>query len=29
MARPSMTSDANVAVALPHGVELQIKDEAD
>jgi hypothetical protein len=29
MARPSMTSDANVAVALPHDVELQIKDEAD
>jgi hypothetical protein len=29
MARPSMTSDANVAVALPHDVELQITDEAD
>jgi hypothetical protein len=29
MARPSMTSDANVAVALPHDVELQIEDEAD
>jgi hypothetical protein len=29
MARPRMTSDANVAVALPHGVELQIEAEAD
>jgi hypothetical protein len=29
MARPSMTSDANVAVALPHDVELLIEDEAD
>jgi hypothetical protein len=24
-----MTSEANVAVALPHDVELQIEDEAD
>jgi hypothetical protein len=29
MARPSMTSEANVAVAWPHDVELQIEDEAD
>jgi hypothetical protein len=29
MARPSMTSEANVAVALPHEVEPQIEDEAD
>jgi hypothetical protein len=26
---PSMTSEADVAVALPHDVELQIEDEAD
>jgi hypothetical protein len=29
VARPSTTSEANVAVALPHDVELQIQDEAD
>jgi hypothetical protein len=29
MARPSTTSEANVAVAWPHDVELQIEDEAD
>jgi hypothetical protein len=29
MARPRMTSEADVAVALPHDVELQIEDEAD
>jgi hypothetical protein len=28
-ARPSMTSEANVAVAWPHDVEPQIEDEAD
>jgi hypothetical protein len=27
--RPSMTSEANVAVTAPHDVELQIEDEAD
>jgi hypothetical protein len=29
MARPSMTSEANIAVALPDDVELQIEGEAD
>jgi hypothetical protein len=29
MARPSMTSEANFAVALLHDVELQIEAEAD
>jgi hypothetical protein len=29
MARPRMTSDAKIAIALPHGVELQIEAEAD
>jgi hypothetical protein len=28
MARPGTTSEANVAVAWPHDVELQIEDEA-
>jgi predicted HD phosphohydrolase len=29
MARPSMTSEANVAIALLHDVGLRIEDEAD